>query len=203
MIKSFSSSKRSLPSANHKGFSLVEVLVVIAIIGALAAVSFPIAGSIQHSSKLKKNKALVTSISNAIDRFHGEYGYLPATGQPAPADDMTLSGGELAELLDELEGKEDGLEFNIKGINFIEGVPAAKNGKNGIIREKGDIQNCLNAMGEEVFVTLDYSYDQEIQSPAKIEGREISGVKALVWTFGHGADASEDEILDDSAASWR
>lgn len=188
----------------RKGFSLVEILVVIAIIAVLAAIAFPVAGKVAKKGKLQKNKELVTGLEAAIDRFHAEYSYLPASVQPAPSYDEEYSGRTLVRILEELEGKSDDLTYNTKGINFLEAIPPAEAERAGITRIRDKITGITNAFGEPIYVLLDYSYDEVLQSPTEIESREVSGVRTLVWTFGHeNQGASREEILENSAASWR
>lgn len=204
MITSHIQNKTTNWKLARKGFSLVEVLIVIAIIAVLAAIAIPVAGTVAKNGKLKKNKEIVTGLKLAIDRFHDEYGHLPANGHPAPGDDETLNNVDLIEILRELEGKDDSLVYNTKGTNFLKAIPEAKSGNAGIIRSNGNISDITNAMGQPIFITLDYSSDEEIEVSTEFGSRTVNAVRALVWTFGNlENDATPEEILEDSSASWR
>lgn len=205
MITAHAQNKSAINAISRKGFSLVEILVVVAIIAALAAISFPVAGKIAKKGKLQKNKELVTGLKVAVDRFHAEYGYLPAPSQPSPSDDTEFSEDTLVSILEELEGKSDNLTYNTKGINFLEAMPPAKSGRSGIVRTGDTITGITNAFGTPIHMLLDYSYDETLKNTSGLgEERDISGVNALVWTFGHdNEDATPEEILEASSASWR
>lgn len=66
------SSTRGLPA-----FSLVELLIVISIIGILAAMIFPAFGAIKDKSARKKAKAELERIAIAIDAYKDKYGHYP------------------------------------------------------------------------------------------------------------------------------
>lgn len=194
MITSYSHKNTVARSLTRRGFSLVEVLVVIAIIAVLAAITFPVASNVIKSGKLKKNKEIVTGLELAISRFHAEYQYFPVEAD----EDQVLNGTDLTELLNELEGKKNDLTYNIKGINFLEALPEAESARGGITRDNnGNIEELVNSFGEDVFVKCDFTFDQKIDAPSPFESREVSGVRSLVWTF------SDDDEIEDAAASWR
>ena len=196
MITSYSHKNTAARSLASKGFSLVEVLVVVAIIAVLAAVTFPVASNILRSGKLKKNKEIVTGLELAISRFHTEYQYFPAE------EDKVYSGDSLTEILIELAGTDNQPVYNIKGINFLEALPEAKSGRSGITRSEGKITGLTNSFGEDVYVKFDLDFDEKIDAPSEFETREVSGVRSLVWTFSDEEDSGGDNNKD-AAASWR
>ncbi len=53
--------------SNRAGFTLIEILVVIAIIATLATIGFGVFFKVQNSSKAKLTKALLHEISTAMD----------------------------------------------------------------------------------------------------------------------------------------
>jgi len=66
------------PGARRSGFSLLELLVVIAVIGVLAALLFPTIGAARRSAQAARTKVQFTQWAAAIESFRGEYGYYPA-----------------------------------------------------------------------------------------------------------------------------
>lgn len=60
------------------GFTLTELLTVIAIIGVLAAILIPTVGSVRTSANKAKTRAQFSQWAAAIESFRSEYGYYPA-----------------------------------------------------------------------------------------------------------------------------
>lgn len=66
-----------MPSLNRRGFTLIEMMVVIAIIGILAGLLFPAIGKALESAKRNKAGVEARAIAAAIDLFFNDHGYLP------------------------------------------------------------------------------------------------------------------------------
>lgn len=105
-------------SLNQKGFSLVELMVVVAIIGILAAIAVPQMTKFQAKARQSEAKTQLTSLYTAMKAFHTEYaayhahfgaiGYTP-------------------------EGK---IRYNV-GFSGITGIPGSTNGYTGVGRGDG------------------------------------------------------------------
>ena len=60
-----------------KGFTLVELLMVLAVVGLLASILIPTAGNIRESALKTLCKAQLSQYINAIIQFKSQYGYYP------------------------------------------------------------------------------------------------------------------------------
>ena len=65
----------SVPSAS--GFTLVEMLVVVAIIAILASILIPSVGAAQKSAKKRKAELECNTIKTAIESFFSDFKYMP------------------------------------------------------------------------------------------------------------------------------
>ena len=83
---------------SRKGFTLIELMVVILIVGILAAVAIPILRGRIDAAKWSEGKAMMGSIGTAIRAYHAEKGPLgtapttlgiAATGLGFAAGDLT------------------------------------------------------------------------------------------------------------------
>lgn len=81
---------------NNKGFSLVELMVVVAIIGILAAVAVPSISKYTAKSRQSEAKAQLGGIFTAMKSFNAEYGFYTEIFQVigfAPEGDMKYNVG--------------------------------------------------------------------------------------------------------------
>mgnify|MGYP006151636385 CR=1 FL=1 len=69
---------------SNKGFTLIELMIVVAIIGILAAIAIPNFLRYQLKSKSSEGKVNIAAISTAQESFRAEFGsYIVASASPA------------------------------------------------------------------------------------------------------------------------
>ncbi|MBM4032459.1 MAG: type II secretion system protein [Planctomycetes bacterium] len=77
--------KRLQESFSRGGFTLIEVLVVMAILGSLAAILVPIINSGRRMAKIAATRNLLAQIETAISQFERQWGYYPPDKIPPGA----------------------------------------------------------------------------------------------------------------------
>ena len=82
---------------NKKGFTLIELMIVVAIIGILAAIAIPKFADLINKSKEGATKGSLSSVRSAIQVYYGDNeGWFPA--DVASLDSLTAGGKYLNEV---------------------------------------------------------------------------------------------------------
>jgi len=68
----------------RRPFTMIEILVVIAIIGILAALAFTVYPSVVSNSRKKRTISQIASLELALQQYKDDYGYYPLNGAGEP-----------------------------------------------------------------------------------------------------------------------
>lgn len=172
---------------SSRAFTLIELLIVIAIIGILMALLFPAVGSAIDAARRAQAKNDVVQIATAVTAYETEYGRLP-TNSASPMD----VGGPL---LQALMGS-NGTIPNPRQIVFIE-VQNSKKGKSGVSNNL-----FVDPWGATYKIIFDEDYNNRIPSAGESPGPVGSDImkKVAVWNKPPGKNTGEQKRR--SVVSW-
>jgi prepilin-type N-terminal cleavage/methylation domain-containing protein len=188
--------------SSRSGFTLIEMLVVIGIIGILASLAVPAATGVMKKAKKVKTSAALKDVQLGVKNYQAEYNRYPLKAGMTAEDPIALDEGStlLKILLGENEQK-----LNPRQITYIE-PPMGKNGSGGLVGNEGSY-GLMDSWGKPYQVVMDGNYDNKISNPdSRNEDQSISsGAPANlpigVIVFSYGEDKKPN--TKDDVASWR
>src|SRR5213080_2549118 len=173
-------------SFRASGFTLVELLIVIAIIAILVGLLFPAFKGVQDQAKRTQTKNDLTQIVTAVNAFYTEYGKYPtaattdATATYGPGGSTTENSG----LFTELRATTSAL--NTRQIVFIS-PPDAKDQNNPRSGIKTSTGGYYDPWGSEYGLALDATYDNQITNPYTADtgaGPTTLRQGVIAWSIG-------------------
>lgn len=192
--------KKTSTLSRRRGFTLVELLVVIAIIAVLASLGF--AGFNMAIQKAKKTsaKAAISKLVQACNDYFDDESQLPLN-EGANADQERLSDNELMSVL---VGLETAREENPTGTDYFKYKKAQGKGQSmydGLDRNDSRAQlfgPWKNKQESDRFYRLmmDYDFDQEIDEPSNVGNERQYGVRVLAYHYGKDGEAGPGKNQD-------
>jgi len=176
-------------STLRRGFTLIEMLVVIAIIAILSALLFPAIGKAMETAKRNKAGVEARAIAAAIDLFFNDYGYLPVP--------LNEQGG----------GNEQGQPFTDDESKKIIQVLIAENNQLNPrrkvylkIEQAQSTGELLDPWGSQYLIKLDRDYDGKVEffsAPNQFRTRSI--VLSRGRSGQIGANVNDPDFKDNVA----
>ena len=166
---------------SKKGFTLIEMLVVIAIIAILAGLLFPAIGRALETAKRNKAGAEARSISVAITQFYSDYNYLPMplNAQGGDGNQILSDGGSrevIQTLIAEPAGANSNHQLNPRRTVYLQMENATSSGE------------ALDPWGVQYHMVLDYNWDGIVE----YRGNSYR-TRALVLSSGRSRDLNNHQ----------
>lgn len=177
--------------AASAGFSLIELLAVIAIIGVLAALLVPAVGTIQTRARQSQSRALFTQLATACVHYKADFGYYPLFGQAKGTTDTVIRFEEAAgDVYRTLTGFDP-----LTGESILGGSRRSLNakGRSYFSFSESDLQGeyVVDAFGNrDIVLVVDSDYNNQLQSAV------INGAEPATHIDGLPEDAFQPELTE-------
>lgn len=197
LVHTHSSTRKS-----HQGFTLIEMLVVVAIIAILASLAFSVGPAVIAKAYKVKTQAAIKDVQVAIKNYQVEYNRYPLPGgSGADQELMTDSGSNIISIL--MGINEDNL--NTREIKFLD-LPLAKGNRGGLI-SSGSTFSLADSWARPYHIIVDTDYNNRVRNPdvqnqdTTISGQAPAELPSGVAIYSEGPD--KEEFTKDDIVSWR
>lgn len=157
--------KISTTTKNLHGFTLLELIVVIAILATLAGISYPAIMGVQENARIASSSKtcvdIVAGVTNFKQDHNGIMPYYPNDAKPDRKDQIYLAtqAGKDAGMVSILTGYEEGdVKLNLNNEAYMK-PNKAEEPRDGIYGESADELSLFDPWGKPYYVVLSESLD--------------------------------------------
>lgn len=175
-------------AAGANGFTLIEILVVIAIVGILAGLIIPMAGNAASNAKKRKAEMEASALKVAVAEFHRDHHYMPygniSSGRGVVGDDKWI--------------KTDDTDW----VEMLQGENALK--KSYLSAKVQDDGKFMDPWGNPYWVGMDRNQDGYVEGNGGPSGGAGKIIRDSVGVFCLGEDGvagTDDDVGTDSWAN--
>lgn len=196
---------KSTQPALRRGFTLVELLIAIAIIATLSAISYSVVFKQLKEAKVKETQAIIRSLEDGIEGFYTDYNIL-LYDKSENEFKLTENTPETIFILSNLDAREleDTDYYNTRNKRYLN-IDDSDSGSNGIVRDTqtGLPKGLKDSWGTDFITIWDADLDGKIKlnnNPSIWESPdEVNGKRVLIYSCGPDRKSgTADDIL-----SWR
>ncbi len=192
-----------------KAFTLVELLIVIAIIGVLAGMLIPMVSGAYTKARVTNSKTFLANMAAALERYHDEYGFYPEFLTKSARVNLDDSDNALR-LFKVLTGKTpedkylshgEAKELNRKRISFMDfsmNSIVQRDGKWKIVDsfENPNIYVCVAPEGSSFIKDGLPTRKDHVSNLDEVVPNPKTGLRAKVVLFTLKKDSEKDNVVD-------
>lgn len=198
-----------------RGFTLVELLVVIVIIAILASIAIPVANTVSDRANTVRLKSTMKDIEVAIGHYRTEYNRYPIVNPGDGTSDVepifTNGSNNIINVLMAMTDPSEDPNLNSRQIKFID-LPFAKNGQFGIVDPSngaggGQPVSLYDIWAMPYVILLDTNYDNRVENPdtknndLRISSKAPKYLNKAAAVYSYGRDKIKQ--TKDDVPSWR
>ena len=182
--------------SNRSGFTLIEMLVVIAIIAVLVALLIPAVGKARQAAARTRAKHQIMDIMQAFTAYYDEYKRWPTglTGYDNGRDiEYNTTGIQMETNVVVMLGGANVKNMNPKRIPFLQLEPGALN----------ELGQYVDPWGNPYKYMLDFNGDNKVHIFfSNMNGETNLNRQVAVWSRGRDGSDEEGDPQKDDIRSW-
>ena len=187
------------PGLKARGFTLMELLVVMTIIGILAAMVFPVANGVLKKARKSQAQHTAMQLKQAITTYFTEYSRYPVKTSGGASGDVEVESNSI--LMDVILGSDKEAAsggLNPRKISFFSGRKA-KGKKAGVVLTSDGGGELFDPWGNYYHVILDTNRNDRVKDPSEGGGETIPQ-SVVVWS--NGIDGENEQGKGDDVVTW-